>query len=521
MNKIISKERVFTIGLSVLLSFVLFAAYSWTSTRNEAVSYRSDDLPPNYTMVNNLLGSSADNAMVDFTKASLVAIPAVVHIKTTFPSRTIKAQQPQQRKPFGHNDPFFDDFFDGFFGFGPQVIPEQQASGSGVLTSEDGYIVTNNHVITDEQGNVAKQIDVTLSNGQEYKAELIGNDPSSDLAVIKVNGKKMPYLLYGNSDNVSIGQWVLAVGYPLNLDATVTAGIVSAKSRTLGINNARPSGAGGNPVSSIESFIQTDAAVNKGNSGGALVNLMGEFVGVNSAIATPTGYYSGYSFAIPSNIVKKIAGDIIKYGKTQRGFLGIEFPNSEVPKEQLERQGMYVEKGVYVSGVPEGGAAAKAGVKKSDVIIKLDDKEVQNGAALSARLAMYKPGDKVKLTLLRDKKELTLYAVLENNLGTYEVSKKVSIKEEVNAEFVPLSDSERDKYEIRKGGLKVVKINEKGLLKKTRMQEGFIIVSVSGNAVETEKELFEILEDNRGSTLKLEGFYPNSDGLYSYPIKIE
>src|SRR6187402_1404951 len=268
----------------------------------------SGKMPVNYVGFNE---NGTPTATIDFTKASEAAVQAVVHIKTKIPAKQASNSLPRSR---GNN---MDDWFERFFEFGPQVIPEQKASGSGVLISEDGYIVTNNHVISDGGQGIAEEITVTLNNKKVYKARLIGRDPSSDLAVLKIDGKSLPFMLYGNSDNVKLGQWVLAVGYPLSLETTVTAGIVSAKERTIGINRRQSQ-------TPIESFIQTDAAINQGNSGGALINTEGQLIGINSAIYAPTGTYAGYSFAIPVNLVKKIVNDLIKYGDVRRPYLGIQ-----------------------------------------------------------------------------------------------------------------------------------------------------------------------------------------------------
>src|SRR5215210_7374385 len=257
---------------------------------------------------------------VDFTAASTSATPAVVHIKTKTKARQVSNNLPRGRNPFSD---LFGDGFDDFFG-NPrsQTIPEQRASGSGVLISDDGYIVTNNHVV-----DGADEVNVTLTNRKSYKAAVVATDPSTDIAVVKIEGKNFPYLVYGNSDDVKLGQWVLAVGYPLTLDVTVTAGIISAKARSIGINSRQSE----NP---IESFLQTDAAVNPGNSGGALINTEGQLIGVNSAIASPTGSYAGYSYAIPVNIVKKIVNDLIKFGTAQRAYLGIQYPSRPLTDEE-------------------------------------------------------------------------------------------------------------------------------------------------------------------------------------------
>lgn len=263
---------------------------------------------------------------VDFTKASSAAVPAVVHIKTKTAAKKISNNLGRNRNNGG-----MEDLFERFFGediFNQRIQPEQRASGSGVIISEDGYIVTNNHVITDGGEGVADEITVTLHNKKTYKARVIGKDPSSDLAVLKIDGNNLPFLLYGNSDNVKLGQWVLAIGYPLTLETTVTAGIVSAKGRSIGINSRQSR-------TPVESFIQTDAAVNQGNSGGALISTDGQLIGINSAIYAPTGTYAGYSFAIPVNIVKKIVNDLIQYGDVKRGFIGISYPSVETENERL------------------------------------------------------------------------------------------------------------------------------------------------------------------------------------------
>ncbi len=293
----------------------------------------------------------------DFTDAATSATPAVVHIKTRIKSKTVSSQG--GRSPFGdffgEDDPFFQ-----FFG-NPRMrtIPEQRASGSGVVITNDGYIVTNNHVV---EG--ATELTVTLANRKTYKATVVGTDPNTDLAVIKIDANNLPYMLFGNSDDVKLGQWVLAVGYPLNLDVTVTAGIVSAKARSIGINKGdRP----------IESFIQTDAAVNPGNSGGALINTSGELIGINSAIASPTGSYAGYSYAIPVNLAKKVVGDLTKFGAVQRAYLGISYnAYDDMPEEKKKELGIKEGDGVFVTEAANGGAAKEAGIQKGDFITKIN-----------------------------------------------------------------------------------------------------------------------------------------------------
>src|SRR6188474_2899122 len=291
---------------------------------------------------------------IDFTQAASTSVQAVVHIKTKIAAQKVSNDLPRSNN---RNRGGIDDWLDQFFDFGPQMIPEQRASGSGVLISDDGYIVTNNHVVSDQNGGVAGEITVTLHNKKTFKARLIGKDPSTDLAVLKIDGKSFPYLVYGNSDEVKLGQWVLAIGYPLTLETTVTAGIVSAKARSIGINSRQSQ-------TPVESFIQTDAAVNQGNSGGALVTTDGKLVGINSAILAPSGTYAGYSFAIPVNIAKKIVNDIVEFGDVQRGYIGIQYA-SDLSDEQKKQLGIKEDQeGVYVSSVPTDGGAYAAGIKK-------------------------------------------------------------------------------------------------------------------------------------------------------------
>lgn len=442
---------------------------------------------------------------VDFSPAATSATPAVVHIKTRTKARQVSnSQMRQQRNPF--SDLFGDEMGD-FFG-GPRVIPEQRASGSGVIITEDGYIVTNNHVV-----DGADEINVTLANKKSYKATVIGSDASSDIAVIKIDTKNLPYLVYGNSDEAKLGQWVLAIGYPLNLDVTVTAGIVSAKSRSIGVND-RQSG------NAIESFIQTDAAVNPGNSGGALINTNGELIGINSAIASPTGSYAGYSYAIPVNIVKKIVTDIVKFGTVQRAYIGIQYPRENITDEQKKELGTgYREgEGVYVLDVPADGAAAAAGLKKGDIVTKLNGVTISGGPELQEQVARYKPGDKITLNYKRDGKDYTASLTLKNKAGNTEVVKITGIIEKLGAELVAIDAKTATANQVQ-GGVLVKKINE-GLLKKTRMQEGFIITSVNDQEIKSVSDLDKILSQNKGRKVKIEGIYPGFESTYPYPLDL-
>ena len=404
-----------------------------------------------------------------------------------------------------------DDWFNQFFDFGPTIIPEQRASGSGVIISEDGYIVTNNHVISDGEKGIASEITVTLHNKKTYKARVIGNDPNYDLAVLKIDGNNLPFMLYGNSDDVQLGQWVLAVGYPLSLETTVTAGIISAKGRTIGINSRQ----GQAPV---ESFIQTDAAVNQGNSGGALVNTSGQLIGINSAILAPSGTYAGYSFAIPVNLVKKVVGDIIQYGNVQRGYLGVSYPTEELSEEQLKQMGINEnEQGVFVSAVAPDGAAQAAGIKRGDVITKINGTEVTSGLEMSSVLANYKPGDQVEVTYQRKGSEFKANVVLRKSPGNYEAVYTANVEDEVGADLETLDSKKASQYGID-GGVVVKSIKRGGPISKTRMEEGFIITSVNGVDIKNVDELGKSLINARG-TVKLEGMYPGSD-MYTYPLNL-
>jgi serine protease Do len=440
---------------------------------------------------------------IDFTAAASAATPAVVHIKTRISARAVVSKR---RNPFA--DLFGDDFGD-FFGGAPNMqVPEQRASGSGVLVTNDGYIVTNNHVIEN-----ADEINVTVGNKKSYKAELVGTDPSSDLAVLKINATGMPHLVWGNSDEVKLGQWVLAIGYPWTLDVTVTAGIVSAKARSLGINSQKSQ-------SPIESFIQTDAAVNQGNSGGALVDTDGKLVGINSAIASQTGSYAGYSYAIPVNLVKKIYGDLVKFGAVQRAYLGLSYVPDNASDEQLRSMNVRSGEGVYVSGVAADGAAKQAGIQEGDYIVAVNGVKVATGSEMVEQVANFKPGDKISVSYKRNGKEYTTNITLRNKSGNFEVVKGApaeSIKERLGADLVQVDKKLAQRYGVD-GGVQVKKIGD-GLLKNTRMQQDFVIASVDGNPVRTIEELANVLGKAK-STVRLEGFYPGFEGSYAYPLNM-
>lgn len=478
------KNIFLIVAISVATSLLSVWGYGTWLHKESATIQNDGKVPVNYA---GFFDKDAPSGIPDFTAAATSATPTVVHIKTKIKGSTVSSKS---RNPFGDmfgdDDPFFQ-----FFG-GPRSysIPDQQASGSGVIMSADGYIITNNHVV-----DGASDINVTLSNRKSYKGTVIGTDPNTDLAVIKIDAANLPYMMLGNSDDVKLGQWVMAVGYPLNLDVTVTAGIVSAKARSIGINKSDRA---------IESFIQTDAAVNPGNSGGALINTEGELIGINSAIASPTGSYAGYSYAIPVNIVKKAVNDLIKFGAVQRAYMGITMG---------EKDGQ----GVYVNEVAIGGAAQAAGIMKGDFITKINDAGVNSGPEIQDQVSRYKPGDKINVTYLRDGKERITSLTLKNKAGNYEVVKTETVFDNLGGELATIDKETARKNDIS-GGVQVKKLGD-GILKNTRIQEGFIITSVDGQDVNSLDDLKNILNNSDG-TVKLEGVYPGYDGTFGYPLTL-
>jgi Do/DeqQ family serine protease len=501
-----------TIAISALTTLAVGWGYGkYFKNQQTYAGQTASVLPSNYK---NVGFNEQDNppGAIDFTQPAAAALPAVVHIKTKTNAKQVNNNLPKVRQnPF--SDFFDDDLFNQFFGGGRMnIIPEQKASGSGVIISEDGYIVTNNHVVAN-----ADEITVTLNNKKTFKAKVIGADPAYDLAVIKIEASALPYLIYGNSDEVKIGQWVLAIGYPLNLETTVTAGIVSAKARSLGLNKDKTGNVGG----AVESFIQTDAAVNMGNSGGALINTDGRLIGINAAIASPTGYYSGYSYAIPVNIAKKVVDDIIKFGTVQRGYLGIMFGNAaDMTDDQKKKSGIPVEAydGLYATDVPTDGGAYAAGIRKGDRIQQINGLDIKSGGELQEQVSRYKPGDKVPVTVLRGEKPITLNVTLKNKAGNYDVVKNDTEMDMLGADFTTLDIKKAKEYGVN-GGVIVKKINEGALNDQTRMKDGFIILRVNDKEVKSVAELKAAIGAQKSITIS--GFYPGYDGLYEYPITLE
>lgn len=505
------KQVLFTAAVSAVTTIAVIWGYGkFIQKDNTYAGQQAGVIPSNYKYAGFPDGSTPPTNAVDFTAPSAAALPAVVHIKTKTNAKQVNNNLPKAKSPFSD---FFgdDDLFNQLFGGGRGgIIPEQRASGSGVIISEDGYIVTNNHVVQN-----ADELTVTLSNKKIYKAKVVGTDPAYDLAVIKVEAAGLPFLLYGNSDELKIGQWVLAIGYPLNLETTVTAGIVSAKARSLGLNRDKS----GDQKAGVESFIQTDAAVNQGNSGGALVNTDGKLVGINSAIASPTGYYSGYSYAIPVNIVKKVVDDLIKFGTVQRGFLGLQFISaSDLGEEEKKKAGIPLNaEGIYAQDVPTDGGAYAAGIRKGDVIKKVDGIEVSSSAELQGQVSRFKPGDKVPVTYVRSGKESTVTVTLKNKAGNFDIVKADDMLEGLGGEFVPLDSKKAKEYGIN-GGVVVKKITGGALNDQTRMKDGFVILKINDKEVKSVDELKAAVGSNKNITIS--GFYPGYDGVYEYPISL-
>ena len=409
------------------------------------------------------------------------------------------------------SDPFSDFFSDpfGFFG-NPQGnggkqkrsvrTPKQQGSGSGVIISTDGYIVTNNHVVAD-----ADELTITLNDNKEYSARIIGTDKASDLALIKIDGKNLPAITIANSDDIKVGEWVLAVGNPFNLTNTVTAGIVSAKARSLYQNG-------------VESFIQTDAAINPGNSGGALVNTRGELIGINAMLYSQTGSFSGYGFAIPTSIMNKVVADLKQYGTVQRALIGIQGQDVknyvDAKKDKGEDVDLGTMEGIYVAKVSEESAAEEAGMKEGDVITAIDGKPVGKMAELQEVLAKKRPGDKVTVTYLRDKKKATKTLTLKNEKGNTQVVKKADL-DVLGGNFRAVTDAQKEQMNIGYG-LEVLKVNA-GKLKNAGITKGFIIQRVNDSAVKTIEDLQNAVKEastSKDPVLYIQGVYPTGKKAY-------
>ena len=434
---------------------------------------------------------------LDFTQTAEKAMPAVVHIRSTFSRGNSSERLPEIPDFFRFFDP------DGQEREQPQSMP-QVGAGSGVIISEDGYIVTNNHVIAD-----ADDIEVTLFDNRIYKARVIGTDPTTDIALIQVKEKNLPTLSFVDSDKLKIGEWVVAVGNPLNLNSTVTAGIVSAKGRSINILEDRYR---------IESFIQTDAVINRGNSGGALVDLQGNLVGINTAIASPNGFYTGYGFAVPSNLVSKVVEDLLEFGVVQRGVLGIIISN--IDGNRAKELDLSVNVGVRVDSLIEEGAAKEGGVRQGDVILSVNGQDIKSVPELQELIALQRPGDKVALKVLREGKEKDLSLVLKKlGSGNARVSvaeSDVNILDKLGAEFETYPAEKAEELDIEGGGAVMLKRLTAGKLKnQTSIQEGFIITKLDNQRVHSVEEFMELLSRKSGGVM-LEGMYEDRPGIHYY-----
>lgn len=480
------------VGASVITTNIV-------NKRNGKVVYVSQEGAPYTTLSQVYMPSAAKMQPVDLTDAAEKTVHGVVHIKSTVKSRT----QTYQEIP---------DIFDYMFGARPrqrQYRTEPQVGyGSGVILTRDGYIVTNNHVI-----EKADEIQVTLNDNRVFNATLIGADANTDLALIKIDGDEFPVVPMGNSDDLKLGEWVLAVGNPFNLTSSVTAGVVSAKSRKIGIYE------GGE---SIESFIQTDAAINMGNSGGALVNVRGELVGINAALESPTGTYAGYGFAIPTTIVKKVVADLKEYGTVQRAMLGIE--GKDVLAMRQDDRNKDVDfgdaiDGVFVVNVSDGGGALAAGIKQGDIITAVNGKKVKTMNELQETIVQYRPGDKVTVTLLRDGKEKKYDVELKNSRGDTDIVKDADM-DVLGATFQDVPEQTRRQLNIGYG-VQVSSVKS-GLMKDAGIQKGFIILKINDRQIKSSDDIEQIFKDASSSpeqVMIVSGVYPSGRRDY-YVIRL-
>jgi len=475
--------------ISVVLVSAATSAAVVYSFRNEAAPspvQTVDSVAEVPSMYAGLSGMATTQDAPDFTTAAEKTLDAVVHIKTMARARPVP-HQPFQDFFFGHP-------------YGQQRSPIQSGSGSGVIIRDDGYIITNNHVIAN-----AEQIEVVLNDKRSYEAKLIGADPKTDLAVLKITGDQWTPISFSNSDEAKVGQWVLAIGNPFNLASTVTAGIVSAKGRNIDIIQEN---------FKIESFIQTDAAVNPGNSGGALVNMNGELVGINTAIASNTGSYAGYSFAIPANLARKVAMDLIEFGNVQRAFMGVNI--RDIDQALAQSQKLPRLKGVYVEGVLNGSSAEAGGLESGDLIIAVDSHNVESTAALQERLGLHRPGDAISLGIMRGSRHMRLAITLKNKLGTTEL---LTAEREIDAKFggnLRKGTAERGSSLGISHGVEVKSVDG-GLFSHMGIQSGFVITEMNGVGIQQPKDLDEQLERSP-HRFYVGGFYRRGEKrFYSYP----
>jgi len=507
-------RRTKSIVLMVLLVIGVSAATSVITTRvnnrNKGTDFIESTYNPNQDA--KIRFANATSAIeTDFTVAADLTVHAVVHVKT-------KAPRSSQQMDGFFNDPFFDFFF------GPQQQQRNQqkredkddvqplGSGSGVIISQDGYIVTNNHVI-----DGASEIEVTLNDKRTFKAKLVGTDPSTDIALLKIDAKNLTYIPFGNSDNLKVGEWVLAVGNPFNLTSTVTAGIVSAKARNLGIIGTDRYGRKSDKLS-IESFIQTDAAINPGNSGGALVNTKGELVGINTAIASQTGSYAGYGFAVPSSIVQKVVGDLREHGVVQRAILGVSI--MDITDDLAKEKDLKTLNGAYVNDVVSDGAADNAGIKSGDVLNEVNGVKVNSTSELQEQISRYRPGDKVKVGFVRNDKQMYITASLKNADGNTELVKASKSAEELGVQLKPISETVKNALGIE-AGLEVTSVSA-GKFREQGISQGYIILKINNRTMASVNDFDEIYNATAKSngSLNIAGVYPTSGKIAYYKINL-
>lgn len=475
--------------------------------------FTKDDLPQVHfqdvldSPVNNVLYTMNENGEavpLDFTETVRKVAPAVVQVNVEISRRSMnRGGQREVRDPF--QEFFNDDFFREMF---PNQVPQQdprrggdnpvaRGKGSGVIINSNGYIVTNNHVVEN-----ASKVEVQMNDGSVYDAEVIGTDPSSDLALLKIDKTNLPYVEMVNSDDVEVGEWVLAIGNPLSFGSTVTAGIVSAVGRNINIFDREK-----NPYA-IESFIQTDAAINKGNSGGALVNLNGDLIGINSAIASPTGYYAGYGFAIPSNLVNKVIEDLLEYGEVRRAVLGVTI--ADLRPDLIEEKNLEIDHGVYIDSVLANSSASEAGIQPGDVITKLDGERIDKMPILQQKIASKRPGQEIELTIDRRGETINTTVTLKSLDDTrpdLAALNPTDFEEKMGATFENLTDEEKADLGLEYG-VKVVELTRGVLLEETNIQEGFIITKVNDQPVNSVEELKNIINSKVGTGVLVEGVYP-------------
>ncbi|MGE9516144.1 MAG: Do family serine endopeptidase [Solitalea-like symbiont of Tyrophagus putrescentiae] len=505
-------KKIFLISFFAAITGAIIGVgiYNLAEIKKVAAIESYNSANKNFNGNNQVIIDKTNEGYPSFVKTASLVVPTVVHVKTTY---KVKSQ------PRGlYIDPYFEDFFNDFFGRRMpkrnQEPQEARAAGSGVIISSDGYIVTNNHVV-----DGSESIEVVLNDKRSFNAKIIGTDPDTDLALIKIEARDLKYLEFGDSDSVQVGEWVMAIGNPLNLNSTVTAGIISAKARNIGILRSNNWDSESKASAAIEAFLQTDAVINRGNSGGPLVNITGQLIGINAAIASQTGFYEGYGFAIPSNLVKKVIGDLKATGKVRRAMLGITFTenNADFAKEKK----LPVVTGLYVQDVIKDGAAAKAGIKSGDIITKVDNRPILEGAAFQENIARHLPGETIKLTLLRKGKEINVSVKLRDASEIRSTNSQTAKElKALGAKFKPLTQAEKDKLRL-KAGVKIISLDPQGVLAQNDLKTGFIIESINNRYINSESDIRTALGSAKDKYIKVEGWSPNDNLRFRivFPLK--